>query len=123
MDNINYILSLIDWNNTLDQQAAGIKIAVAMIIVNAETEHKTAPARIFFGNAVPAEERSDAVRRAFYEKTKLRRNLISRKTAVGRTHKAAVRCNRAHLRLYLPPEKLVERAVFTRHIFAHVNTV
>ena len=27
MDNINYILSLIDWNNTLDQQAAGIKIA------------------------------------------------------------------------------------------------
>ena len=27
MDNINYILSLIDWNNTLDQQAAGIKMA------------------------------------------------------------------------------------------------
>lgn len=27
MDNINYILSLIDWNNTLDQQAVGIKIA------------------------------------------------------------------------------------------------
>ena len=27
MDNINYILSLIDWNNTHDQQAAGIKMA------------------------------------------------------------------------------------------------